>query len=175
MTMGENGVMTVLPLLLAALALVAAGCGEEERQAVTPAPAVTATAGAPMKERASKPTRRGTRIVLDGSEFGDMLYDADQQAIYVFERDGRDKTRCFDECLEAWPAVLTKGAPVAGPGVDRKLLGTIEREDGGTQVTYAGRPLYYYAHEAPGEVRCHNIDLNGGLWWVVGADGEPLP
>ena len=41
-------------------------------------------------------------------------------------------------------------------------------------MTYGGRPLYYYAHEAPGEVRCHNVDLNGGFWWVVGRDGEPL-
>ena len=36
-------------------------------------------------------------------------------------------------------------------------------------MTYAGKPLYFYAHEGPGEVRCHNVDLNGGLWWVVGA------
>jgi hypothetical protein len=32
--------------------------------------------------------------------------------------------------------------------------------------------LYYYVDEGPGEVRCHNVDLHGGLWWVVGADGE---
>jgi hypothetical protein len=39
-------------------------------------------------------------------------------------------------------------------------------------VTHAGKPLYYYAHEAPGEVRCHNVDLNGGFWWVIGPNDK---
>ena len=116
----------------------------------------------------------GTTVVLGDSEFGEMLYDADDQAIYVFERDTSDKSNCYDECAAAWPPVLTSGAPVAGDGVDEALLGTTKRDDGSTQLTYGGRPLYYYAHEGPGEVRCHNVDLNGGFWWVVGADGEPL-
>jgi hypothetical protein len=24
-------------------------------------------------------------------------------------------------------------------------------------------------------VRCHNVNLNGGLWWVVGPDGKRRP
>lgn len=72
-------------------------------------------------------------------------------------------------------AVYTTGEPVAGSGVRSSLLGTIERRDGRMQATYADKPLYYYAHEEPGEVRCHNVDLNGGLWWVVGADGNRRP
>jgi len=51
----------------------------------------------------------------------------------------------------------------------------VKRRDGRLQVTYAGKPLYFYAHEAPGEVRCHNVNLNGGLWWVVGPDGKRRP
>ena len=62
-----------------------------------------------------------------------------------------------------------------GAGADRKLIGTTRRRDGRRQVTYRGRPLYYYAHESAGEVRCHNVDLNGGLWWVIGADGKRRP
>src|SRR3712207_1299510 len=102
-----------------------------------------------------------------------MLFDSKDQAIYVFERDSRQRTVCYGECAEAWPPVYAGGAPVAGEGVNSELLGTVERRDGRRQVTYDGRPLYYYAHERPGEVRCHNVDLNGGLWWVVGADGDP--
>jgi predicted lipoprotein with Yx(FWY)xxD motif len=49
------------------------------------------------------------------------------------------------------------------------------RRDGRRQVTYRGRPLYYYAHEGAGQVRCHNVDLNGGLWWVIGPDGRRRP
>ena len=52
------------------------------------------------------------------------------------------------------------------------LLGTVKRRDGRLQVTYADQPLYFYVNEGPGEVRCHNVNLNGGLWWVVGPDGK---
>jgi hypothetical protein len=42
-------------------------------------------------------------------------------------------------------------------------------------VTYRGQPLYTYAHEGRGDVFCHDVELNGGFWWVLGPDGEPLP
>ena len=48
-----------------------------------------------------------------------------------------------------WPALLTDGAPIAGPGVNPKLLGTVTRTDlpglgAVQQVTYAGMPLYRF-------------------------------
>ena len=117
----------------------------------------------------------GTEIVLADSEFGQMLFNADRQAIYIFENDPKGESVCYDECAEAWPPVYTDGKPQARDGVRASLLGTIKRRDGKVQATYAGKPLYYYVNEGPGEVRCHNVDLNGGLWWVVGADGERRP
>ena len=46
-----------------------------------------------------------------------------------------------------WPALVTKGDPIAGPGVNATLLGTVTRTDfpgisSVQQVTYAGQPLY---------------------------------
>ena len=117
----------------------------------------------------------GTRISLRGSEFGRMLWGPGRQAIYAFERDRPRRSRCYGRCARAWPPVLTSGRPVAGRGVRRSLLGTTRRRDGRRQVTYAGRPLYHYAHEGPGEVLCHDVNLNGGLWWVLGRDGRPRP
>jgi predicted lipoprotein with Yx(FWY)xxD motif len=118
---------------------------------------------------------KGTIITLRDSEFGSMLFGPRRQAIYVFERDSKGESACYGECAAAWPPVFTKGKPRAGRGVRAKLLGTTRRRGGKRQVTYAGRPLYYYAHEGPGEVLCHNVDLNGGLWWVVGPNGKPRP
>jgi predicted lipoprotein with Yx(FWY)xxD motif len=117
----------------------------------------------------------GTTITLRDSEFGPMLFDAGRQAIYIFERDSRGRSACYGECAKAWPPVLTDGEPEADDGVKPSLLGTIKRRDGHTQVTYAGRPLYFYAHEDPGVVLCHNVNLNGGYWWAVGADGNRRP
>ena len=117
----------------------------------------------------------GTKVTVRGSEFGSMLWGPKRQAVYVFQRDGRNRSRCYGKCAEAWPPVLTRGKPVTGRGARASLLGTARRRSGRRQVTYAGKPLYYYAHEGPGEVLCHNVRLNGGLWWVVGPNGRRRP
>ena len=59
--------------------------------------------------------------------------------------------------------------------VQSDLLGTTRRRDGATQVTYAGHPLYFYAHEGKYQVLCHDIEEYGGTWLVVQPDGDPAP
>ena len=69
-------------------------------------------------------------------------------------------------------AVLVDGEPVAGDGVDGTLLGTTEREDGSTQVTYDGWPLYLFASDAaPGDTNGQGV---GEVWFVVGPDGQAI-
>ena len=158
-------------LIAGLLALTA--CGEKNEPAAPAEQAPTTGEPAMTEERAATPAApKGTAITLGDSEFGSMLFDSRKQAIYIFELDEKDRTVCYDECAEAWPPVLTKGKPRASNGVRQALLGTIKRRDGNRQVTYAGKPLYFYVNESPGEVLCHNVYLNGGLWWVVGPDGE---
>ena len=117
----------------------------------------------------------GTKVTIRSSEYGRMLWGPGRQAVYAFELDGRRRPRCHGKCAAAWPPVHTKGKPRAGRGVRKSLLGSVRRRGGRRQVTYAGRPLYYYAHEGPGEVLCHNVNLNGGLWWVLGPSGKRRP
>jgi predicted lipoprotein with Yx(FWY)xxD motif len=173
--------MRTLPLLLVLAALAVAGCGDDDSgDTDTSGGSAANKAGntaaneeaAGAKKEDAAPETSGATITLRDSNFGPMLFDSNKQAIYVFERDSRNKTVCYGECARAWPPVLTKGRPVAGKGVDAGLLGTVRRRSGRRQVTYAGQPLYFYAHEQPGEVKCHNVDLNGGFWWVVGPDGK---
>jgi predicted lipoprotein with Yx(FWY)xxD motif len=116
-----------------------------------------------------------TKIKVGGSDFGRMIWAPGRQAIYMFENDKRNKSRCYGRCAKAWPPVVTTGRPRAGRGVDPDLLGTTVRRNGDRQVTYAGRPLYTYAHEGRGEVFCHDVRLNGGYWWVLDPVGEPRP
>jgi predicted lipoprotein with Yx(FWY)xxD motif len=153
--------------LVCAGILVLAGCGSDrsgQSSSAPAAPPATATATA-------KPT--GTLIRLQSSQFGPVLFDGRGQAIYLFTKDVRDRTRCFGECARAWPPVYTHGTPSAGAGVNATLLGTIGR-GAQRQVTYRGQPLYFYAHEGRNVVTCQNVDEFGGTWLVVGASGAAV-
>jgi predicted lipoprotein with Yx(FWY)xxD motif len=85
-----------------------------------------------------------------------------------------------------WPALLTKGAPIAGPGVNPGLLGTVTRTDlpglpAVRQVTYAGFPLYrFFLDEAAGETDGANlfdpVTSPTGIWYLVDPHrGRPAP
>jgi predicted lipoprotein with Yx(FWY)xxD motif len=85
-----------------------------------------------------------------------------------------------------WPALLTMGAPVAGPGVNPKLLGTVTRTDlpglgSVQQVTYGGLPLYrFLLDEQAGETDGANlfdpVTNPTGTWYLVDpARGGPAP
>jgi predicted lipoprotein with Yx(FWY)xxD motif len=76
-----------------------------------------------------------------------------------------------------WPALLTTGAPIAGPGINPTLLGTVLRSDlpgmpAVQQVTYAGHPLYrFFLDETPGETEGANlfdpVTSPAGTWYLV--------
>jgi predicted lipoprotein with Yx(FWY)xxD motif len=104
-----------------------------------------------------------------------MLFDDRMQAIYLFDKETTAVPGCYGACADEWPPVLTDGEPVAAGAVRADLLGIAARTDGTTQVTYAGHPLYYYVAEGLGEVKCHNVRQFGGLWLVVGPDGNRRP
>ena len=123
-------------------------------------------------QKPAQPPATGTVITTDQSKFGTMLFNGNKQAIYIWQREDSLEPKCYDSCAAAWPPVLTEGEPQAAGEVSSKLLGTTKRSDGSTQVTYNGHPLYYYAHEGPGEVECHNISTHGGLWWVIQPNGN---
>jgi predicted lipoprotein with Yx(FWY)xxD motif len=162
--------------LVFTVALALVGCGDDSPSAADRGPAdrQDRPPAESAAEAAAEP-RNGTRIQVGESQFGTMLFGPRDQAIYVFERDRKGKTVCYGECARAWPPVFANGMPRAAKGVRKSLLGTVRRRDGRRQVTYAGKPLYYYAHEGPGEVRCHNVNLNGGFWWVLAPDGRRRP
>jgi predicted lipoprotein with Yx(FWY)xxD motif len=51
----------------------------------------------------------------------------------------------------------------------------VKRSDGTLQVTYAGRPVYFYRGDTqPHQVLCQNVYEYGGLWLVVRGNGTPV-
>ena len=101
-----------------------------------------------------------------------MLVDSDGLALYLFTPDSKGMSTCTGGCADFWPPLLTLGDATAGGGVSADHLGSIEREDGGTQVTYNGWPLYYFSgHSGPGEA---NGQDSQDVWYVVSTFGGPI-
>ena len=99
------------------------------------------------------------------ADLGSILTDAAGRRLYLYTRDEPNISNCSGGCALAWPSLITVADPMAGEGVSSPLLGTINRDDGLTQVTYNGDPLYYFAaDEKPGDTLGQN---RGDVWFVI--------
>ena len=133
--------------------------------------AIAALALAAPTETKTEAAGRGT-LTVRSSEYGRILFDGRGFVLYGFTADKKRRSVCSGACAAAWPPYLVKGTPRAGRGVKKALLGTIRRPDGKRQVTYAGRPLYYYVGDRrAGQILCQDVFEFGGDWLVVRPNG----
>ena len=151
--------------LLVTAALVAAACssgaGTTSAPASVASSAAASAAGTVHEVKAVQDPKLGTYLVGD-----------DGRTLYVFMKDSAGKSACSGGCATAWPPfTLASGETVkAGDGVSGTFA-NITRDDGKTQVTYDGAPLYYYAKDAnAGDVTGQGV---GGVWFVAAAAGGP--
>jgi predicted lipoprotein with Yx(FWY)xxD motif len=94
--------------------------------------------------------------------------------MYRFDKDRARTTNCYGDCKKAWPPVIfTSWKKLRVEGVDRDLVGFIEREDDGNcQLTIGGRPMYYFGKDDnAGETKGQGVQ---GVWWVVSPQGERI-
>ena len=114
-----------------------------------------------------------TTLTVRATSYGSILFDGGGHALYAFTRDRRGgPSTCYGACARAWPVYFAPGRQVAGRGVRQSLIATTRRRDGRRQVTYAGRPLYYYVGDGTGQVKCQGVTEFGGTWLVVRANGS---
>ncbi len=145
-----------------------------------PAPA----AAAPPPQSPQAPTSQGPESALvltrKVTALGEILADRDGRTLYVFTDDepgspGRLPTlSCVDDCADDWPPLEFNSTrrPLAGEGVDQARLGTVRRDGRTTQITYAGRPLYYWAGDyAADDLRGQGV---GGNWYVLSPRGDVI-
>jgi predicted lipoprotein with Yx(FWY)xxD motif len=121
----------------------------------------------------------GTRI---SAGHGSYIVDGQGRTLYLFAKDRRGtdgelaESRCTDACASAWPPVIANTPPKAPESASQDLVGTIQRPDGSTQVTYGGWPLYRHVGDAgAGKATGAAFDKPqfGGRWHLVGPGGEP--
>jgi predicted lipoprotein with Yx(FWY)xxD motif len=173
----------LLTVPLVALGLTLAACGsdgdDQAPEQTTTAAAASGASTAPdtTEQKPEQPAAAatGTKITTGDSQFGEILFDGDDRAIYYFDKEQNGRSECYGACAVAWPPVLTDGRPFSAGGAQSNLVGSVKRDDGTTQVTYDGRPLYYYVDDPPGVILCHNVEEFGGLWLAVEPDGAPVP
>jgi predicted lipoprotein with Yx(FWY)xxD motif len=127
-----------------------------------------------VKQSSSRSSGKGVVVKVRNSRYGRMLFDRRNRALYLFTRERTSRSRCYGDCAKAWPPFLTKGSPRARGGAKSSLLGTTRRRDGKLQVTYHGRPLYYYVDDGPGQVLCQDVVEFGGTWLVVSPSGAAI-
>jgi len=161
-------------LLCLAAAAFGVGCGQAPHAAQPPAPTVAERLARSTATPAPRPARRGVTVRAVRSQYGTILANGAGKAFYLFDKERSSRAECYGDCASAWPPVLTKGRPIAGPRIRKDLLGTTRRRDGRLQVTYRGRPMYYYVADAPGRVLCHDVFEFGGRWLVVQPNGRPV-
>lgn len=137
------------------------------------APATTATVAPETSATAAPETTApvatdkcgddATYIVVDTS--GEYLTDCFGITLYMFTQDPVDGgvSLCYDGCASTWPpAVIPEGDFVV---VEPDGFSEIPRDDGLSQLTYLGSPLYHYSGDsAPGDM---NGDGVGGVWFAV--------
>jgi predicted lipoprotein with Yx(FWY)xxD motif len=172
----------------AAAAVALAGAAALPIAALT-APAASAASASKGTVIAARTTPFGTALVVgSGTYAGYTLYFITSDHGDSFGCTATPVTTPLGQLLctgpsgdknAEWPAITTTGAPVAGPGVSQKLLGAVQRAGVGTQVTYAGHPLYLF-DSAPGQVTGEGWDEPSlppwhGVWYLMSPSGRALP
>lgn len=166
--LGRTFAPAVFVAILAAACTAPGGAGPTATP--TAPPAATPTA-APTETMMAE----GVTIeVTHDATFGDIV-TVDGRSVYLFTPDpaGGAGTACLEGCIGNWPAVVVSagGEPHAGAGLTGTLT-TFDRPDGGTQVAYAGHPLYFFANDAAAGDR--NGQGIGGVWYLVNPAGEAV-
>lgn len=169
--------------LAAAVGVVIAGCGSSSGGSTS-----ESGSGGASSEKASSEGKSAGSASAGGAESGGavvslgsvkklgmVLVDSKGMTLYDFDKDKGGKSACVSNaCEEAWPPMITEGEPQVGNGASASKLGTIEREDGSMQVTYAGHPLYTFVEDTkPGEANGNDVSAFGASWYALkGSGGE---
>lgn len=151
------------PIVLAVLAAAAASaCSTASEPAGAPA--------LPSSTTSAATSAKATAIAIKDLGGKQALADSAGRALYLFTKDTAGASACTGDCLVKWPVL--PGTVSAGAGVDAGKIGTITRPDGGTQASYAGKPLYYFfGDKTPGDTAGQGVN---GVWFLIDATGEAI-
>lgn len=146
--------MRIASLAFTAIVLAAA-CGG----------ATGAGSGSTAPSAAAATASAAPTVAVSDSSLGKILIAAsNKMTLYTYAKDTADTSNCTGACASNWPPFTVTADPVAGAGITGKLA-TTTRTDGTKQLTWNGKPLYFYAKDTkPGDTLGQNV---GQVWFVV--------
>jgi predicted lipoprotein with Yx(FWY)xxD motif len=107
------------------------------------------------------------------TSLGTILTDKAGMTLYGFAADSKGQSNCDAQCAMYWPPVPAGSALPGDPSGATAKVGSITRADGTKQLTIDGWPMYTYVGDGgKGDTTGQGIDTSGGLWWVVGTNGQ---
>jgi predicted lipoprotein with Yx(FWY)xxD motif len=116
-----------------------------------------------------------TTVKVASTKIGKVLVDGKGRTLYFCTCDTSviACTTPNSGCPSLWPPLFVTGRPVAGPGVNPKLLGTVHRKQpAGIQVTYNHHPLYVYKNDKkPGDLLGQGFY---NFWYVLAPTGKAI-
>jgi predicted lipoprotein with Yx(FWY)xxD motif len=170
--------MRLVLIGIAALSLLATGCGDDDdggdddAATSTTAAADDGTTTTSGDDTSTTEASGGASVEVADTDLGEVLV-SDGMTLYLFTPDDGGPSTCETGCIENWPPLLATGQVAVGEGLDQELFGTSPRDDGaGDQVTVDGWPLYFYSGDSePGDTNGQGV---GGVWYAVGPDGAAV-
>jgi predicted lipoprotein with Yx(FWY)xxD motif len=133
--------------------------------------AACAPSGGGASGEASPDEAATLTVEVAETDAGPSLVGPDGRTLYIFTQDTDGASTCVDDCAATWPPLEIEagGTVTGGEGVTGELA-IIERDDGTSQVTYEGMPLYFYAADAePGDATGQGI---GDVWFIASPEGQ---
>ena len=154
----------------ASLLLAACGGSSNKSGSSTPSGSASPSASQPVSSSGA-----GVTIGTASGSAGTYLTGASGRALYIWVADSTGKSSCSGACAKAWPPVTASSMPHVSGGANASDLSLISRPDGTQQVTYKGRPLYYYVGDTgAGSTNGQGSNQFGAKWWLLSPAGGPV-
>ena len=91
---------------------------------------------------------------------GGLLVGNNGMTLYVFDKDAAGKSVCNGPCATNWPPLMAGGSDQATGS-----WSILNRDDGGKQWAYKGKPLYFWSKDQkPGD---KTGDGFNGVWHIA--------
>ncbi|HVV15032.1 MAG TPA: hypothetical protein VHD55_01365 [Candidatus Paceibacterota bacterium] len=114
----------------------------------------------------TNPTQTNVLAITADATLGQFLTANNGMAVYTYDGDATGVSNCTGSCADTWPPfTVSSSASIKAPDNVSGTVGTIRRADNSLQVTYNGKPLYFYSKDTvAGKASGQG---NGGVWFVI--------